>query len=71
VTAPDWTDEGADVADLAVRLCAEFSDWVIVYSGGQWWANRGPAISERATGEGSIRAATAAELYLALEKARP
>lgn len=70
MTAPDWTDEATDVADLAVRLCAEFSDWVIVYSGGQWSANRGPAISERATAASSIRAASAAELYLALEQAR-
>lgn len=70
MTAPDWTADLDDEADLLARLRAEFPGWRIARASGQWWASYGPVMSETRTAADAVQAPSAAALYLALERRR-
>ncbi|MWA02331.1 hypothetical protein F8568_022510 [Actinomadura sp. LD22] len=70
MTAPAWTADVEDSADLEERLRAEFPGWRIARAGGSWWASRTPLLSETVTAADSVQAPSAAELYLALDRTR-
>jgi hypothetical protein len=70
MTAPHWTTDEADEADLLARLRAEFRGWRIAKASGQWWASPEPVLSEQRTAADAVQAPSAAELYLALDRRR-
>jgi hypothetical protein len=69
VTAPAWTVDDDDT-DLLKRLREAFPGWRIAKVSGQWWASRGPVMSEERTAADAVQAPSAAELYLALDRTR-
>lgn len=63
MNVPPFT--GDDEFDLnSLRLA--FPSWRIARASGQWWASRGPVLSESRTAADAIQAATPEALFKAL-----
>lgn len=65
-------DVDGDVSDVIAMLTRAFPGWTVTRTDrGVWWAVRGGLTSETLTpnGRSTLRAGTAAELYVLLERA--